>query len=83
MCIRDRYIDEGGWEDDELIDLPSEDIFGENSLVSDFEEWYYETYGVPVKVEYSTFGTNEELYSCLLYTSHLHYATSVGKKLRK
>lgn len=32
-----------GWEGDELIDLPSEDIFGENSLVSDFEEWYYET----------------------------------------
>ncbi len=61
----EEYIDEGGWEDDELIDLPSEDIFGENSLVSDFEEWYYETYGVPVKVEYSTFGTNEELYSQL------------------
>lgn len=55
VCNWEEYIDEGGWEDDELIDLPSEDIFGENSLVSDFEEWYYETYGVPVKVEYSTF----------------------------
>ena len=65
VCNWEEYIDEGGWEDDELIDLPSEDIFGENSLVSDFEEWYYETYGVPVKVEYSTFGTNEELYSQL------------------
>ena len=65
ICNWEEYIDEGGWEDDELIDLPSEDIFGENSLVSDFEEWYYETYGVPVKVEYSTFGTNEELYSQL------------------
>ena len=61
VCNWEEYIDEGGWEDDELIDLPSEDIFGENSLVSDFEEWYYETYGVPVKVEYSTFGTNEEV----------------------
>lgn len=65
VCNWEEYIDEGGWEDDERIDLPSEDIFGENSLVSDFEEWYYETYGVPVKVEYSTFGTNEELYSQL------------------
>ena len=40
VCNWEEYIDEGGWEDDELIDLPSEDIFGENSLVSDFEEWY-------------------------------------------
>ena len=61
VCNWEEYIDEGGWEDDELIDLPSEDIFGENSLVSDFEQWYYENYGVRVKVEYSTFGTNEEL----------------------
>lgn len=30
-----------------------------------FEEWYYETYGVKVKVNYSTFSSNESLYSKL------------------
>ncbi|MGM9643342.1 MAG: PotD/PotF family extracellular solute-binding protein [Eubacteriales bacterium] len=28
-----------------------------------FEEWYYETYGVKVKVNYSTFSSNESLYA--------------------
>lgn len=65
VCNWEEYIDEGGWDEDEVIDLESQDIFGENSLVEDFEEWYYETYGVRVKVEYSSFGTNEELYSQL------------------
>ena len=49
----------------EVIDLESGDIFGENALYEDFEEWYYETYGQRVKVEYSCFGTNEELYNML------------------
>lgn len=61
----EEYIDQGGWADDEIIDLESGDIFGENDLISDFEEWYYGTYGQKVRVEYSTFGTNEELYSQL------------------
>lgn len=65
ICNWEEYIDEGGWGEDELIDLESEDIFGENSLIEDFEDWYYENYGVKVQVEYSTFGTNEELYSQL------------------
>lgn len=65
ICNWEEYIDEGGWDDDELIDLDNGDIFGENHMVSDFEDWYYENYGVRVKVEYSTFGTNEELYSQL------------------
>lgn len=30
-----------------------------------FEEWYYETYGVKVKVNYSTFSSNESLYAKL------------------
>ncbi len=34
-------------------------------MIQDFEQWYQETYGKKVKVEYSTFGTNEELYSQL------------------
>lgn len=65
VCSWEEYIDEGDWDEDELIDLDSADIFGENHMVDDFEEWYYETYGVRVSVEYSTFGTNEELYSQL------------------
>ena len=65
VCNWEEYIDEGDWEEDEVIDLDSGDIFGENSLVDDFEEWYYETYGRKVEVEYSCFGTNEELYNML------------------
>lgn len=65
VCSWEEYIDEGGWDEDEVIDLESGDIFGENSLVEDFETWYYETYGIKVKVEYSTFGTNEDLYNML------------------
>ena len=34
-------------------------------MVEDFEEWYRETYGIEVDVEYSTFGTNEDLYNQL------------------
>lgn len=63
VCNWEEYIDEGDWE--EPIDLDSGDIMGENPMTEDFEEWYYETYGKKVKVEYSTFGTNEELYSQL------------------
>lgn len=65
ICNWEEYIDLGGWEDDETIDLDSGDIFGENSLVEDFEAWYEETFGIRVKVEYSTFGTNEDLYNML------------------
>lgn len=65
VCNWEEYIDEGDWGEDEVIDLESQEIFGDNSLVEDFEEWYEETYGKKVKVEYSCFGTNEELYSQL------------------
>ncbi|MCD8134330.1 MAG: extracellular solute-binding protein [Clostridiales bacterium] len=61
----EEYIDLGDWDEDETIDLESGDIIGVNSMIDDFEEWYYETYGVRVKVEYSTFGTNEDLYNML------------------
>lgn len=60
----EEYIDEGGWDEEELIDLEDgTEIFGEKNLVEDFEEWYKQTYGEEVKVEYSTFGTNEDLYN--------------------
>ncbi len=61
----EEYIDLGDWDDDEVIDLPSGDIIGIGSMVKDFEEWYYDTYGIRVSVEYSTFGTNEDLYNML------------------
>lgn len=61
----EEYIDEGGWDDDETITLDSGTITSEEGLVADFEAWYYETYGKQVKVEYSTYGTNEDLYSQL------------------
>ena len=65
ICNWEEYIDLGDWEEDEVIDLESGDIRGENSLVEDFETWYADTYGVDVEVEYSTFGTNEDLYNML------------------
>ena len=64
VCNWEEYVDEGDWGEDEAIELSDGTvILGENSLVDDFEEWYYETYGTRVEVKYSTFGTNEELYN--------------------
>lgn len=65
VCNWEEYIDLGDWDEEETIDLESGDIIGENSMVDDFEKWYYETYGIKVNVEYSTFGTNEDLYNML------------------
>lgn len=65
ICNWEEYIDEGDWDESETIDLESGDIRGDNSMVEDFEEWYYKTYGKKVKVEYSCLGTNEELYNML------------------
>ncbi len=65
VCNWEEYIDLGDWDEEETIDLPSGDVIGERSMVEDFTEWYYETYGIRVKVEYSTFGTNEDLYNML------------------
>ena len=65
VCNWEEYIDLGEWDDDEVIDLESGDVFGENPLYEDFEEWYFEQTGQRVKVEYSCFGTNEELYNML------------------
>ena len=60
----EEYIDEGDWEEgDEIEFSDGRVIFSESGLVEDFEEWFYETYGMKVRVEYSTFGTNEELYN--------------------
>ena len=65
VCNWEEYIDLGDWDEEETIELDSGNIIGENSMVEDFETWYEETYGVKVRVEYSTFGTNEDLYNML------------------
>lgn len=60
----EEYIDEGSWDEDETIDLDDgTEITGINNMIDDFENWYEKTYGKKVSVEYSTFGTNEELYN--------------------
>jgi len=60
----EEYIDEGGWDEEERIELKDgTQIMGTHSMVDDFETWYEETYGEKVRVEYSTYGTNEELYN--------------------
>lgn len=62
----EEYIDEGNWDDDELITLANgKKIIGRNSMIKDFENWYEKTYHQKVKVEYSTFGTNEDMYNQL------------------
>lgn len=66
VCSWEEYIDEGDWDEDEAMELDNgTTIFGENSMVEDFENWYYENYGVKVNVQYSCFGTNEDLYNML------------------
>lgn len=60
----EEYIDEGDWEEGDEIELADgRVIFSETGIVEEFEEWFYDTYGMYVEVEYSTFGTNEELYN--------------------
>ena len=60
----EEYIDEGDWEEGDEIELADgRVIFSESGMIEDFEKWFYETYGMNVRVEYSTFGTNEELYN--------------------
>jgi spermidine/putrescine transport system substrate-binding protein len=72
VCNWEEYIDLGGWDDDEVIDIDNpyaadgkEGILGTNSIVEDFTEWFNENHDYEVKVEYSTFGTNEDLYNRL------------------
>jgi len=66
VCNWEEYIDLGDWDEEELIELEDgTQILGEGIMYEEFEDWYYETYGQKVKVEYSTFGTCEELYNQL------------------
>lgn len=66
VCNWEEYIDLGEWDEDEAIELDNGTvILGERPLYEDFEDWYQETYGREVHVEYSCFGTNEDLYNQL------------------
>lgn len=66
VCNWEEYIDLGEWDDEEMITLDDGTvIFGEKPLYEEFEDWYRETYGREVRVEYSCFGTNEDLYNQL------------------
>jgi spermidine/putrescine transport system substrate-binding protein len=66
VCNWEEYMDLGDWDEDEVIELDNGvEILGVNPLYEDFAEWYYENYGKKVKVEYSCFGTNEDLYNQL------------------
>ena len=59
----EEYIDDGGEGGYDY------DFFGKNSdtrpILDKFEEWYETEYGKSIRVEYSTFGTNEDLYNQL------------------
>ena len=66
ICNWEEYMDLGGWDEEERILLENGvEIFGENPMYEDFEKWYFEQYGREVHVEYSCFGTNEDLYNQL------------------
>lgn len=68
----EEYIDLGDWDDDELIEIDNPyapdlgGVIGINSIVDDFTEWFNNgDHGFNIRVEYSTFGTNEDLYNRL------------------
>lgn len=62
----EEYVDEGDWDAEEEIVLGNgKSIYGENSVIQDFEEWFEANYHKKIKVKYSTYGTNEDLYNQL------------------
>lgn len=66
VCNWEEYIDMGDWDEDERLVLDNGvEIWGEKPLYQEFEDWYFEVYGKRVRVEYSCFGTNEDLYNQL------------------
>lgn len=66
VCNWEEYMDLGEWDEEERIELENGvSILGERPLYKEFEDWYRETYGKEVRVEYSCFGTNEDLYNQL------------------
>ena len=64
VCNWEEYIDLGG-EGSYEYDYEVNEDGSAPPIIEDFEEWYEETYGTPIRVEYSTFGTNEDMYNQL------------------
>ena len=60
----EEYIDEGG-EGSYQYDYEVNEDGSAPPIIEDFEAWYEETYSTPIHVEYSTFGTNEDMYNQL------------------
>ncbi len=60
----EEYIDLGG-EGSYEYDYEVNEDGSAPAMIEDFEAWYEETYGTPIRVEYSTFGTNEDMYNQL------------------
>ena len=74
--LYDEFMGENGQEEEgELLGADFLDWYKETtgtpltiteegpSVIDDFEKWYEKTYGEKVTVEYSTFGTNEDMYN--------------------
>ncbi len=68
----EEYADLGEWADDEAIAITNvyteeNSIRGVNAVYDDFVTWFNENpaYDFDVSIEYSTFGTNEDLYNRL------------------
>ncbi len=56
------YIDEGG-EGSYQNDIEGLDKADARHILDDFEAWYEETYRESIRVDYATFGTNEDMYN--------------------
>ncbi|MBD5636551.1 MAG: extracellular solute-binding protein, partial [Clostridia bacterium] len=61
----EEYIDEGGKGSYDYDFAEEGEVADTRPILDKFEQWYKDTYHKSVRVEYSTFGTNEDLYNQL------------------
>ena len=61
----EEYIDEGGEGSYDYDYAEEGEEVDDRPILDKFEEWYEAEYGKSIRVEYSTFGTNEDLYNQL------------------
>ena len=66
----EEYMDEGG---EGSYDADYNGDEQAPAMTERFEAWYEETYGTPIRVEYSTFGTNEDMYNQLMLANEGDY----------
>lgn len=62
----EEYMDEGGEDSYDGTEAAP-------SMTERFEAWYEETYDTPIRVEYTTYGTNEDMYNQLMLTNEGDY----------